>query len=301
MALYSADSAMLAAPNATSVDRPWGAIAVNRYDWAAAGSAASGVLDDDVIGMRIAGVTRLTQVRDGTTHTATIGPGNLGIHPKGMPSRWAWDAPGSIVLMRVPPLLLQQAAETSIRGALPRTELVNCFGTRDGFVEQIVAQLVGELDRPAHPVQAYISQALSSALALHLVHRFNCQVAQRERLPRSLNPRSLQRVEDFIGANLHAEIDLQILANIANVSRFHFARLFKQTTGLGAIAWLERARMRRAQELLRAGRLPLVQVAAAVGYADQSYFTRRFRLATGVTPAAYARTHRVRRGEERPL
>jgi len=80
-----------------------------------------------------------------------------------------------------------------------------------------------------------------------------------------------------------------MLASVANVSRFHFARLFRRSTGSSAIAYLEQVRMRRAQELIRHGRLPLAQVAALVGYADQSYFTRRFRLAVGVTPARYAR------------
>jgi len=255
------------------------------------------VLDQDVIGMRISGVVRLTQVRDGKTHSAMIGPGNIGIHPRGMPSEWAWDGPGAIMLMRVPPALLQQAAETALRGALPRTELVNCFSARDPFVERIVALFLAEIERAPHPAQAYVSQALSSALALHLVHRFNCQLAPPAPAPRGLNPRSLQRVMEFIDAHLHEEIDLQMLAGVANVSRFHFARLFRASTGCSAIAYLERVRMRRAQELIRHGRLPLAQVAALVGYADQSYFTRRFRLALGVTPARYARLCAAGRGQ----
>jgi len=290
------DNRLLATPVASNQGRPWSGIGINVYEWTSAGSIGSGVLDQDVIGMRISGTVRLRQVRDGKTHSAMIGPGNIGVHPRGMPSEWAWDGPGAIMLMRVPPALLQQAAETTLRGALPRTELVNCFSARDPFVERIVALFLAEIERAPHPAQAYVSQALSSALALHLVHRFNCQLAPLAPAPRGLNPRSLQRVKDFIDAHLGEEIDLQMLANVANVSRFHFARLFRRSTGASAIAWLEQARMRRAQELIRQGRLPLAQVAALVGYADQSYFTRRFRLAVGVTPARYARLCAAGRG-----
>lgn len=293
------DNRLLAAPVASTLDRPWAGVGISVYEWKSAGRVGSGVLGQDVIGMRISGTVRLTQVRDGKTHSAMIGPGNIGIHPRGMPSEWAWDGPGAIMLMRVPPDLLQQAAETGLHGALPATELVNCFSARDPFVERIVALFLAEIDRPPHPVQAYVSQALSSALALHLVHRFNCQLAPRERTPRGLNPRSLQRVKEFIDAHLHEEIDLQMLAGVANVSRFHFARLFRRSTGGSAIAYLERVRMARAQELIRQGRLPLSQVAALVGYVDQSYFTRRFRLAVGVTPARYARSCAVRSGDWR--
>lgn len=91
------------------------------------------------------------------------GLGNIGIHPRGMPSEWAWNGPGAIMLMRVPPALLQQAAETALRGALPRTELANCFSARDPFVERIVALFLAEIERAPHPAQAYVSQALSSA------------------------------------------------------------------------------------------------------------------------------------------
>ncbi|WP_137174064.1 helix-turn-helix domain-containing protein [Massilia sp. HP4] len=293
------DNRLLAAPVASSQDRPWGGVGIDVYEWKAAGRVGSGVLEQDVIGMRISGTVRLTQVRGGQTHSAMIGPGNIGIHPRGMPSEWAWDGPGAIMLMRVPPALLQQAAETSLRGALPTTALVNCFSARDPFVERIVALFLAEIEGPPHPAQAYVSQALSSALALHLVHRFNCQLAPRERAPRGLNPRSLQRVKEFIDAHLHEEIDLQMLAGVANVSRFHFARLFRHSTGCSAMAYLERMRMARAQALIRHGRLPLSQVAALVGYADQSYFTRRFRLAVGVTPARYARLCAARSGEWR--
>ena len=160
-ASQSPDDRLLAAPVATSHDRPWAGVSIDCYEWTAPGRIGSGVQGQDVIGMRLSGVVRLTQVRDGKTHSALIGPGNIGIHPKGMPSEWAWDGPGAIMLMRVPPALLQQAAETALRGALPKTELVNCFSARDPFVERVVALFLAEIERPPHPAQAYVSQALS--------------------------------------------------------------------------------------------------------------------------------------------
>jgi AraC family transcriptional regulator len=278
-------------PKLASNGRPWDGAVVHWHDWPAAGHIESPVLDHDVVAMRTSGVVRLTQQRDGITHSAIVGAGNFTLHPKGMESRWHWDGPGSIVVLRIPPGLLQEAAEIGLHGALPRTELLNCFGGPDPFVERIAAQFLSELRRPPHPVQAYISQALSHALALHLVYRFNCQGASLEPLPPGLSTRSLERVRDFIDAHLHEHIDLQMLATVASVSRFHFARLFKESAGMSAMAYLEQRRMSRAKELIRLGRLPLAQVASLVGYADQSYFTRRFRLVVGMTPAAFARAN----------
>jgi AraC family transcriptional regulator len=285
----SLDAVLTPAPTATSFDRPWLGAVVNWHDWASGGRVTSPELDHDVIAMRTSGTVRLTQTRDGRTHTETVGFGNVTIHPKGMESSWAWDKPGAIMIMRMPPALLQQASDTLTHAPSPSTELRNCFSRRDPFVERIVMQFLDELRAPAHPAQAYISQALSHALAAHLVHRFNAHGAAPQRLPAGLNPRVLQRIKDYIEAHLHEPIDLERLATLANVSRFHFARMFRQSAGLTAMAWLERARMRRACELIRAGGLPLAHIASLVGYEDQSYFTRRFRLVVGLTPAAYAR------------
>lgn len=285
----SLDAVLTPAPTVTSCGRPWDGAVVNWHDWLSGGSVTSPELDHDVIAMRTSGTVRLTQVRDGRTHAATVGVGNVTIHPKGMESSWAWDKPGAIMIMRMPPSLLRQASEALLRSPPPSTELQNCFGRRDPFVERIAMQFLDELHAPGHPAQAYISQALSHALAAHLVHRFNAQGATPHKLPAGLAPRVMERLKEYAEAHLHEEIDLQTLATLANVSRFHFARMFKRTAGMGAMAWLERARMRRACALIEAGGLPLAHIASLVGYTDQSYFTRRFRLVVGATPAAYAR------------
>jgi len=108
-------------------------------------------------------------------------------------------------------------------------------------------------------------------------------------MPATLHPRVQHRLEDFIQAHLHEEIDLDALASVANVSRFHFARAFRASKGSSAMAYLEQRRIERAQDLIRSGESTLAQVASLVGYEDPSYFTRRFRLRTGLTPSAWAR------------
>ena len=274
-------------PTITSAGRGWGGVIVNLHDWASGGNVTSPALDHDVIAMRVSGTVRLTQMRDGRTHTATITTGNVTLHPRGMESRWNWDRPGGILLMRMPPELLREASEAITRAPRANTELQNCFGRQDRFVEQIVRQFQAELQAPAHPAQAYIAQALSHALAAHMVSRFNAYGVRQERQPHGLHPRVMQRIHEYIQANLHDAIDLQALAKIAHVSRFHFARMFKETAGVSAMTYLEGQRMQRAIELMQRRDLPLGQIAALTGYTDQSYFTKRFRVYRGLTPTAY--------------
>lgn len=290
----SLQSHLAQAPDATSNGRLWAGVAVNWHDWRGAGNAVSPELDHDFIAMRTSGVARLTQRRDGRTHTGQVSAGSISLHPRGMESRWQWDAPGAIVLMRMPQQMLIDAAAATTIAAPSRCELQNCFATRDTLVERIAMQMLDELRMPEHPAQPYITQSLSYALAAHLTQRFNSAPAPLERQPASLHPRALQRVQDYIRANLHEHIDLQTLADLANVSRFHFARMFRAGAGVSAMRYLESARMLRAQELIRGGALPLGHIAMLVGYADPSHFSRRFRHFCGQTPSVYAQALRGR-------
>jgi AraC family transcriptional regulator len=57
--------------------------------------------------------------------------------------------------------------------------------------------------------------------------------------------------------------------------------------------YLERSRIRCAQEMIRAGEMRLIEIAHAVGFADQSHFTVRFRRHTGFTPGYFQREHNI--------
>ncbi|TFW29372.1 helix-turn-helix domain-containing protein [Duganella callida] len=275
-------------PDATSIGRGWRGVTLNWHDAPAGGEAASPALDHDVVALRTAGCARLTQIRGGQTDVRNVARGHIAVHPRGMPSRWLWDQAGAVLLMRIPPGLLRDAA-LAMPGAPQTVELHNHFGLRDPFIERLGLQLLDELHSQEHASQAYITQALSMALAGHLVHRLGTHPAHAEHGRTRLHPRALQRVQDYIRANLHEHIDLQTLANLANVSRFHFARMFRESAGVSAMAYLESVRMLRAQELIRDGIFSLGQIASLTGYEDQSHFSKRFRLFCGLSPSAYAR------------
>jgi AraC-like DNA-binding protein len=102
-----------------------------------------------------------------------------------------------------------------------------------------------------------------------------------------LPPRTLQRVRDYIEANLNENISIQTLAEAAGLSMFHFARAFKQSEGLTPHDYLVQCRVRRTQKLLVESDLPLSEIALAAGFSDQSHCARRFREYVGVTPSSY--------------
>jgi len=174
-------------------------------------------------------------------------------------------------------------------------ELLSVFESRDATIANLISLFLDEIKRPSHPVQALIIGSCSSALAAHLLRTCDASARVLPEAPASLSSRQLEAVLDFIESNMSTSISLAEIAAIAHVSRFHFSRLFRASTGVSPMAYLERSRIERARSLLRTGSMRLSDIAAATGFADQSHFIRRFRLHTGTTPGQYEREHRERR------
>jgi AraC family transcriptional regulator len=101
----------------------------------------------------------------------------------------------------------------------------------------------------------------------------------------------LRRVADFIEANLDRDLELAEIAQAIELSPYHFARSFKQTTGLTPIQFLMQRRIERAKQLLAGSELPLAEIALSVGFKNQSHFSTLFRKFTARTPKAWRNAH----------
>jgi AraC family transcriptional regulator len=99
----------------------------------------------------------------------------------------------------------------------------------------------------------------------------------------------LKIVTEMARQELANDLSLNQLAIAAKVSPFHFARLFKNTTGLAPHKFVLRLRLERAKRLIASRQLPLTDIALAVGFFDQAHFTNVFRRAFGMTPKAFAK------------
>lgn len=110
----------------------------------------------------------------------------------------------------------------------------------------------------------------------------------------------LRRVIEHIDANLHRNPRLTELSAIAHMSPFHFARLFKLSTGLPPHRFAVVRRIERAKGLLDDQAVSVATVARAVGFQTAGHFTTVFRRSTGLTPSAYRVVAREQRREPGP-
>ena len=97
----------------------------------------------------------------------------------------------------------------------------------------------------------------------------------------------LRRARDHVDRHFAEDLDLDRLARVAGVSKYHFVRSFEAAYGETPIRYLTRRRIERAQDLLRSANLTVTEVCMAVGYASLGSFSTRFRALTGESPVAY--------------
>ena len=154
----------------------------------------------------------------------------------------------------------------------------------DEFVRGLGAFLCQGLRRAGAPSAEWL-ETISEDLGLHLATRY-------ARPPESaayagLAPHRLQRVLAIIDERLAEPIQVRELADAVHMSSYHFARMFKQSTGHPPHLYITWQRMDRAKQLLAQSSLPLAEVATRVGYQTQAHFTGVFHTRVGTTPRAY--------------
>jgi AraC-like DNA-binding protein len=100
-----------------------------------------------------------------------------------------------------------------------------------------------------------------------------------------LAPVLKSRICEYIESHLDEKISLDGLASMAGLSAYHFARAFRQSTGMPPHGYLLQRRLERVKEMIRDSKLPLSEIALATGFSDQSHLARHFRRFTGMSPS----------------
>lgn len=104
----------------------------------------------------------------------------------------------------------------------------------------------------------------------------------------------LRRARDLADREFATDLDLERLAEVAGLSKWHFLRLFRATYGLTPAEYVSRRRIERAQDFLRATNLTVTEICHAVGFTSLGSFSSRFRAVVEESPSAfqarYART-----------
>jgi AraC family transcriptional regulator len=165
-------------------------------------------------------------------------------------------------------------------------------GTRDGTVLAICSVL-----KRAHTAGAALSDMAASTLAHrlagHLLTHYGQSRYRPARPPGYLDRKTVDRVTEFVDAELSGTLTLDQLGRVATLSPFHFAHAFKATTGVSPHQFVLARRIHRAVLLLAETNRPVPEVAAAVGFSNISHFRRLFRREVGVLPGELRENRKI--------
>jgi AraC-like DNA-binding protein len=109
-----------------------------------------------------------------------------------------------------------------------------------------------------------------------------------------LSGRQLRRALEFIDANATLKLTADTIAGAVGLSKYHFGKAFKQSTGVTLHSYVLARRVCRSKELLAYSDLPLAAVAQSAGFSSQSHFTAMFSTRMGISPGSYRSLNRPR-------
>ncbi len=163
-------------------------------------------------------------------------------------------------------------------------------GPQDLLVRSIALALAAEIDSD-QPAGKLYAESLVNTLAVHLLRHYSTDSLVDDLSFGGLPAHKLRRATEFIEENLDRDLELSQIAQAVELSPYHFARSFKQSSGFTPIQFLMQRRVELAKRLLTESEAPIVEVALSAGFKNQSHFTTLFRKLTSMTPKNYRNTY----------
>ena len=194
--------------------------------------------------------------------------------------------PHETLVFYVPRAVLNEFTDEA--GGRRVVDLACTPGIIDPVLVQLGSLLLPALERPKEAPALFVDH-IALAICAHLAHTYG-GFRRPAAMPRGgLSPAVAQRAKDFLASRVGDDVKLADVAAACGLSRGHFLRAFKVSTGMTPHRWLQHYRVETAKHLLRDGASEIAQIALTCGFVDQSHFTRVFTRIVGVSPGAWRR------------
>ena len=234
------------------------------------------------------GVQRLERRTGSSVAIGTARTGVVTIIPAGSSARWDIPGPVNVVQLYLPHRTLERVAGEA--GTLA-PELLERTGHPDPITSRLLISASDAIEGSA-ALDAMFRHQLNDLLATRLLAAHAGSPAIFQPTLGGLAPTALRRAIERLHSDDDTDVSLAALASDAGLSRFHFCRAFKESTGLSPHAWLRQHRLEQAMNMLRDTDESVVSIAAALGYSSQTAFAAAFRKLTSETPSEWRRRKR---------
>jgi AraC family transcriptional regulator len=225
---------------------------------------------------------------DGRSQTIDGVPlGDIGIYPANLRQTFHWHQDAEFIQLYLEPTFLTQVGTQ----LYPNNDIALVPQLIPGFdplIYQIAIALKTALEVDGTSSKLY-ADAMANALVVHLLSRYSTSKPSLPQPSGGLSEKQLKQIVEYIHEYLDRNVSLAELANVVQLSSYHFTRLFKRAIGIAPHHYQIRCRVDRAKQLLLEKKLSLAEIAHAVGFASQGHLNYHFKRVVGVTPTAFLR------------
>ncbi|HAY48301.1 AraC family transcriptional regulator [uncultured Thalassospira sp.] len=214
------------------------------------------------------------------------GPGRCCLMPAFMTSDWLVQGEVELFHLYIPHAAWERAVVEAFDIEPNAVEVPEKTFFLDPLIEQTVRQAMLPLDWNVPADRMAMSNA-GQLLMGHMLRSYSTRRDLGFAVRGGLSPVVKRRVFDFVEAHLDQPLTIEDLAEVADLSAYHFARMFRKTVGEAPHKFVLRQRIERAMEMLRDDRASVAEIALATGFSSQAHLTTRFSHFTGLTPAKY--------------
>ncbi|GHO46016.1 AraC family transcriptional regulator [Ktedonospora formicarum] len=213
-----------------------------------------------------------------------LNTGNVVIMPAGAPTKWHLDREGDVrhLHLYLSPTLIQRVADSADINP-DRVEIIDTLGAFDPQIETIALSLLSELRSDGLGGKLYV-ESLANLLGIHLLRQHSSVKLPSFSKPLGLARTTLKAATTYIEDHLEDNLSLSEIAAAVHLSPYHFARLFKESTGVPPHQYVIQRRVERAKMLLSTTHWSLTTIAHMVGFAHESHLALHFKRLTGLTP-----------------
>jgi AraC family transcriptional regulator len=167
------------------------------------------------------------------------------------------------------------------------------FETRWDFRDASVGYLLAEMGREAEqagPLGQLYADLLAMGVGSLLLRRYAADAIAAPMAKGGLSLNQLRRVMEFMDEHLAEDLRLEQIARELNLSAFHFAHEFRNSTGTTPYQYLLNQRMERAKGLLQSTAFSVQSIGELAGFRSPVNFVRAFRERIGITPAQWRKS-----------
>lgn len=286
LASIDAHQRLPATMTACSRDAGWRSLLLRTYfDPPEAEEFTTAPTPDHLIVLVTSGSCELEGRYRGVWHKTDHRSGSIGMTSPGEEAtlRWRGSETHQTLQLHIPEKTILDAyedlSEQGVRGAAMPNAI--------SFDDPLIGHVLGSLSaRMSEGVPELYAEGAVQFLTLHLLSRHTSTGSPAVR-PSKRDDVRMQRVDDFLRANMASQITLDDVAGAAGISRFHLVRLFKDTYQETPFRRLTRIRIEETKTRLRLTQLSITEIAFACGFTTSAHFASTFRRSVGMSPTEY--------------